>query len=159
MAYHDSDAKNQGSGTSNRGPEEKNNFRKDEGVDVSYTKASHDKFTDGTVREADQYYVGWTEAGEWLNYTVDVKAAGAYQVHLLASSNNPEAMIGLSINGVEKTCVLESTGDVHRWRVYHGVAEFALEKGPQLLTLKFIKQRKGTINVQYLEFVPKPAAN
>src|SRR5262249_40665097 len=47
VAYHDTDPQNQGSGTSNRGPEEKNNFRKDEGVDISYTKPSHDKFTDG----------------------------------------------------------------------------------------------------------------
>ena len=46
----------------------------------------------------------------------------------------------------------------NRWRASNNVAEVTLEKGTQLLTLKFLKQAKGTINVQYIEFVPKPAA-
>jgi hypothetical protein len=157
IAYYDVDPQNQGSGTSNRGPEEKNNFRKDEGVDISYTKASHDKFTDGRTLPVDQYYVGWTAAGEWLNYTVDVKTAGTYRVNLLASSNNKDAEISLAVNGVTRAgaIVLDSTGNVHTWQIYENIAQIRLEQGPQLLTLKFVKQRKGTINVQYMEFVAK----
>jgi hypothetical protein len=158
VAYHDVDAKNQGSGTLNRGPEEKNNFRKEEGVDVSYTKAAFDKFTDGTKLEVDQYYVGWTAAGEWLNFTVDVKAAGTYAVHMLASSNNKNAEIGLSVGGVDKTgpIVLETTGHWHTWKRYRNVAELTLEKGPQLLTLRFVKE--GNMNVQHLELERKKPA-
>jgi hypothetical protein len=159
VAYHDGDAINHGSGSLNRGPEEKNNFRKNEGVDISYTKPAFDKFTDGKKLEVDQYYVGWTAAGEWLNYTVDVKEAGVYEVRMLASSNNKNAEISLSINGADKTgsIVLESTGHWHTWKNYEKIAEVTLEQGPQLLTLKFIKE--GNMNVQYLEFVPKKSKN
>jgi hypothetical protein len=157
VAYHDADPENHGSGGLNKGTDDKDNFRKDEGVDVSYTKESHDKWTDGKVMPKDQYYVGWTEEGEWLNYTVDVKTAGTYQINLLASSNNKEAEISLSINGEKKASLaLENTGNVHTWKLSEKIAEIKLDKGPQLLTLKFVKQKKGTINVQYLEFVPKP---
>ncbi|HLX62060.1 MAG TPA: carbohydrate-binding protein [Planctomycetota bacterium] len=152
VAYHDVDAKNQGSGTLNKGPEEKNNFRKEEGVDVSYTKAAFDKFADGTKLEVDKYYVGWTAAGEWLNFTVNVETAGTYTVKMLASSNNKDAEISLSVNNADKTnsIVLESTGHWHTWKMYEKIAEIPLEKGPQLLTLKFVKE--GNMNVQFLEF-------
>lgn len=155
VAYHDVDSKNQGSGTLNKGPEEKNNFRKDEGVDVSYTKSAFDKFADGTKLEIDKYYVGWTSEGEWLNFTVNVETAGTYTIKMLASSNNKNAEIGLSVNNADKTgsIKLESTGHWHTWKMYEKIAEVTLEKGPQLLTLKFIKE--GNMNVQYLEFEAK----
>jgi len=154
VAYHDIDAVNHGSGELNRGPEEKKNFRKDEGVDISYTKAAFDKFADGMVLDVDRYYVGWTAPGEWLNYTVDVKEAGTYRINMLASSNNKGAEIRFVINGTDKTgpIVVESTGHWHTWKDYQNIAQVELEKGPQLLTLKFVKE--GNMNVQYLEFVP-----
>jgi hypothetical protein len=43
--------------------------------------------------------------------------------------------------------------------MYNNLKEITLEKGPQLLTFKFLKQRRGTINIPYLEFVSKPAVN
>jgi hypothetical protein len=155
VAYHDTDAKNQGSGSLNRGPEEKNNFRKDEGVDISYTKAAFDRFADGKVLAIDHYYIGWTKAGEWVKYTVDVKKPGTYQVNMLASSNNKNAEISLSVNGADNTglIVVESTGHWHTWKMYENVAEIKLDQGPQVMTLKFVKE--GNMNVQYLEFVPK----
>ncbi|MGA2498051.1 MAG: hypothetical protein ABSH20_09935 [Tepidisphaeraceae bacterium] len=58
------------------------NFRKDEGVDVSYTK----DFADFNHKQnmvdppVNQFYIGWAEDGEWYNYTVDVKKAGAYKI-------------------------------------------------------------------------------
>jgi hypothetical protein len=157
VAYHDADAANHGSGELNKGTAEKDNFRKDEGVDVSYTKEKFDKFTDGQTLPKDQLYVGWTEEGEWLNYTVDVKTPGTYQINLMASSNNKDAEISLSINRQKKASIaLENTGNVHTWKPSEKVAELKLDKGPQLLTLQFVKQRKGTINVQFVEFVLKP---
>jgi hypothetical protein len=157
VAYHDVDKVNHGSGELNKGKEEKDTFRKDEGVDISYTKAAFDKFTDGKKLEVDQYYVGWTATGEWLNFSVDVKEVGVYEINMLASSNNKNAEISLSINGEDKTgaIVVESTGHWHTWKNYEKIAEIKLEKGPQLLTLKFVKE--GNMNVQYLEFVPKKA--
>jgi hypothetical protein len=157
VAYHDADPENHGSGGLNKGTAEKDNFRKDGGVDVSYTKESHDKFGDRQVVPRDQYYVGWTAEGEWLNYTVKVETTGTYRVNLLASSNNKDAELRLAVNGEDKASLaLEDTGNVHTWKLAEKIAEIRLEKGVQLLTLKFVKQRRGTINVQYLEFILEP---
>jgi hypothetical protein len=155
VASHDETPKNNhGSGELNRGPEAKDNFRKDEGVDISYTKPAFDRFTDGAVLPPDQYYVGWTAGGEWIKCTVDVKAAGAYTINLLASSNNKDAQIGFDVNGVPATApiTLASTGNWHTWTMYNNIATIKLAKGPQVITLKFIKE--GNMNVQYFELIP-----
>ena len=156
VAYHDADAVNHGSGRLNKGPAEKDNFRKDQGVDISYTKAAFDKFTDGTKLPLDMYYVGWTNQGEWLNYTVEVKEAGTYQVNILASSyKNPDEKITLSVNGKDKcSFTLEETGDYHKWKMFNNVAEITLDKGVQLLKLTIAKQQHAT-NLCYIEIVPR----
>jgi hypothetical protein len=155
-AYHNQDTKNHGSGELNVGPEEKNNFRKDEGISITYTKAAFDKWlADGSLLPIDQYYVGWTAPGESINYTVDVKTAGTYRVNMQASSNNIGAEISLAVGGVDKTgpLVIESTGHWHTWKMYESLTELTLEQGIQVLTLKFLKE--GNMNVMYLDFVPK----
>src|SRR5579862_6204479 len=79
VAYHDSDAKNNGSGALNP-PDGSylNEFRMREGVDISYTKMDRVPPIDNTQYNkvqppANMLYVGWTEPGEWFNITVDVK--------------------------------------------------------------------------------------
>jgi hypothetical protein len=156
VAYHNNDTKNHGSGELNVGPEEKNNFRKDEGISITYTKAAFDKWLkDGTLLPIDIYYVGWTAPGESINYTVDVKTAGTYVVNMQASSNNLGAEIRLLVSGRDATgpLVIASTGHWHTWQIYDGLCELKLEKGLQVLTLEFLKE--GNMNVQYLEFMPK----
>jgi hypothetical protein len=91
VAYHDSDAKNNGSGGLNPADGSYlNQFRMDEGVDTSYTKF-HDTIDnspyDIVQPEENQLYVGWTEPGEWFNLTVDVAKAGVYRGDLLYTSN------------------------------------------------------------------------
>jgi hypothetical protein len=156
VAYHDVDARNNGSGTLNRGPGELDQFRKDEGVDTSYTKKAFDKTADGKVEPEGDLYVGWTAPGEWVNYTVDVQQAGVYRVGGHMSSNNKDAQISLSVDGADKTgpITIASTGHWHTWRMYDNLAEIRLEKGRRLVTLRFVKE--GNMNVDYLEFTLKP---
>jgi hypothetical protein len=76
VAYHDTDAKNNGSGGLNPADGTYlNQFRMDEGVDISYTKF-HDQIDNSphnvVVPPENQLYVGWTEPGEWFNITVQV---------------------------------------------------------------------------------------
>jgi hypothetical protein len=91
IAYHDSDAKNNGSGALNPADGTYlNEFRMNEGVDISYTKFHHD--IDNTQYDLvkppeNQLYVGWTEPGEWFNLTVQVAQAGVYSADLLYTSN------------------------------------------------------------------------
>ena len=92
VAYHDTDAVNHGSGELNAQTLHQRphagpyvwGFRKDEAVDVSYVKDFADLNHPNAVSPlVNQLYIGWTADGEWVNYTVDVAAAGAYTVKAL----------------------------------------------------------------------------
>src|ERR1700690_1127104 len=76
VAYHDSDATNNGSGVLNpANGTYLNEFRMREGVDISYVKLRDeiDNNPYNLVPPPDKLlYVGWTEPGEWFNLTVDV---------------------------------------------------------------------------------------
>ena len=83
VAYHDLDAGNHGSGELNpRDGTYLNQFRMDEGVDISYTKLQRtpipidDSPFEAVTPPENQLYVGWTEAGEWFNVTVEVEQEG-----------------------------------------------------------------------------------
>src|SRR5580693_2527371 len=84
IAYHDTDAKNNGSGALNPADGTYlNEFRMNEGVDISYTKFGLDPKIDDNPYDkvtpsAGLLYVGWTEPGEWFNVTVDVAETGDY---------------------------------------------------------------------------------
>jgi hypothetical protein len=82
VAYHDADSENKGSGGLNPADGTYlNQFRMDEGVDISYTKF-HDQIDNSAYNVVqppeNQLYVGWTEPGEWFNITVRVAYAGLY---------------------------------------------------------------------------------
>jgi hypothetical protein len=159
VGYHDLTKGCQGNGQLNRGNDEKSNFRKDEDPDCSFTKADWDKWKDtGKPLPIDVQYVGWTDAGEWLNYTVDVKEAGTYQVSLLASANNAGTQVSWDVNGKDATgpVNVEQTGNWHAWKLHTNIAEIKLEKGIQLITFKFVKE--GNQNVQYFDLQLKGAA-
>ncbi len=158
VAYKNKDTKNHGSGELNRGPEEKNNFRKDEGISISYTKAAFDKWKDtGKILDENEYYVGWTSEGESINYTVDVKEAGTYVVNLKASANNAGTQISISVNGAKADPInITQTGYWHAWLMHNDIAELKLDKGLNVITFTYVKE--GNMNVMWLEFVPKGAA-
>ena len=167
IAFHDSDAKNSGSGALNPlNGKYLNEFRKGEAVDTSYTK-----FWDGiddspynlVKPEEAQLYVGWTEPGEWINLTVAVKTAGEYTLNLLYTSNRGGS-IGLDLNGKQLTgpLTLVSTAndqDPFAWRQWHHwnkltkLATVKLPKGISVLTLRVLTE--GNMNFDYLEFVAK----
>ena len=110
VAYHDSDSVNHGSGHLNPvNGNWLNEFRINEGVDISYTKSNdvdNNKYN-FTEPEMNQLYVGWTVPGEWLNYTVTVKQSGLYRIGLMYTCNadggHSDGAISLSVDGKNKT--------------------------------------------------------
>jgi len=167
MAYHDSDAKNNGSGALNPADGSYlNQFRMDEGVDISYTKFQR-QIDDNPYNLAQppvgQFYVGWTEPGEWFNMTVEVERSALYTVDLLYTSNRG-GEISFDLNGKKLTGAVNilSTYDAadpvawrqwHHWSVMNDLIEVKLRKGVQVLTLHVLS--KGQMNFAYLEFKPK----
>jgi hypothetical protein len=167
IAYHDADAKNQGSGGLNPADGSYlNQFRMSEGVDTSYTKFHHqiDNSPYDLVSPPEgQLYVGWTEAGEWFNMTVAVEHAGIYTIDLLYTSNRG-GTVAFDLNGkkLTKPIAIRSTFDAadpipwrqwHHWNVMKDFAKVQLPKGVSVLTLRVLSE--GNMNFAYLEFKPR----
>jgi len=164
VAYHDSDAKNNGSGALNPADGSYlNEFRMTEGVDISYTKfPSHTDNTEFNMVQPpeNQLYVGWTEPDEWFNITVDVAHEGLYTADLLYTSNRGGA-ISLEVNGKTTTGPLTITSTYnkadpldwrqwHHWNIMPALVRLRLPKGKSVLTVHIVKG--GNMNLAYFDF-------
>jgi hypothetical protein len=166
VAYHDSDAVNNGSGKLNPADgSHLHEFRMKEGVDTSYTKFKLDPPIDDNPYDrvtppADMLYVGWTEPGEWFNITVDVAEAGEYSADLLYTSNRG-GTIAFDVNGKQATgpLTIVSTFDAadpiawrqwHHWNVAPNLMKLQLPKGRSVLTVHILTE--GQMNLAVLEF-------
>ena len=121
VSYHDTDNVNEG-GT---------NYRSDGGgVDI--------------VTGNGGYAIGYTAAGEWLEYTVDVKQAGEYSYEAYASSgsNNSAFSIGLSntasITPLTDRIVVPNGGNWDDYTVLSGDLKQPLQKGQQIIRLNIL---------------------
>ncbi|MFN8344932.1 MAG: carbohydrate-binding protein [Spirosomataceae bacterium] len=163
IAYHDKDSLNNGSGKLN--PNDGtyfNTFRFNEGVDISYTKPRG--IDDNPYNEVEpllnQLYVGWTEPGEWVNYSVEVKEDGYYEGTLMYTAN-ADGKIAIGIDGKSwlGPVVVQSTynaKDDVAWRQWHHwnkqviFGSQKLSKGKHVLTLKTVE--KGNMNYDFIVF-------
>lgn len=163
VAYHDSDIVNNGSGKLN--PVNGNplhEFRINEGVDISYTKnrGIDDNPYNDVMPELNQLYVGWTEPGEWLKYSVNVKEAGDYTIGLMYTSNRGGDIEVITQDGVSSGPMpVQATyndADTVAWRQWHHwnkadiLGKIHLKEGIQVITLQTVKN--GNMNYDYLEF-------
>ena len=164
VAYHDVDASNNGSGRLNPADGTYlNQFRMDEGVDISYTKL-HDQVDnspyDIVQPPENQLYVGWTEPGEWFNLTVEVAHSGVYSADLLYTSNRG-GTISLDVNGKDATgpLLIASTFNAsdpiawrqwHHWNVLPGMVRLRLPAGKSVLTVHILTG--GNMNLKYFDF-------
>jgi hypothetical protein len=163
IAYHDSDSVNNGSGRLN--PDDGtfyNTFRIEEGVDISYTKTNGIDDNPFNLVEPlmKQLYVGWTEPGEWINYSVLVEESGSYDAEIMYTSRY-DGQISIDLDGKAwmPPVVIESTfneSDSLQWRNWHHwnrkqlFAGLNLKKGKHLLTLRTVE--KGNMNYDFIEF-------
>ncbi len=113
VAYHDSDAANNGG-----------QFRTT-GVDIETSSEGG-------------YDVGWIAAGEWLNYTVNVTSAGSYTVQLRVASPGG-ASLHVGFNGPSagqwKTVAVPATGGWQNWTTVS--VPVTLGAGTQQMTVLF----------------------
>jgi phosphatidylserine/phosphatidylglycerophosphate/cardiolipin synthase-like enzyme len=63
------------------------------------------------------YTIGWVAAGEWLNYTVNVTAAGTYDIEARVASAGQGGTFRIEVNGVDKTgpITVPNTGGWQSW--------------------------------------------
>lgn len=166
VAYHDSDAKNNGSGALNPADGTYlHEFRMHEGVDTSFTKFGLDPQIDDNPFEAvkppaNLFYVGWTEPGEWFNVTVDVARAGDYSADLLYTSNRGGS-ISFDVNGKPAAgpLAIVSTYNAadpiawrqwHHWNIAHNITTLHLGAGKNVLTVHIVTG--GQMNLASFDF-------
>ena len=157
VAYHDSDAINNGSGKLNLEPGHQRahasayvwQFRKNEGVDLSFVKDWADlNHTNLVSPHLNQLYIGWTEDGEWCNYTVHVSHPGTYRVRCLYAYQ--ANTVRFDVNGQPAgTCQLPAaTASYHHWNLADiGTVRFPTA-GSNVLTFHY---GKGN-NFAFFEF-------
>ncbi|MBK8807873.1 MAG: carbohydrate-binding protein [Bacteroidales bacterium] len=115
------------------------NFRTDEDVDL-------ENCTDAGAG----YNLGWTAAGEWLEYTVNVAAAGKYTLTIRAACEGDGRTVSLSSNGtaVASNLAIPSTTG---WQVWQDVkTEVTLPAGKQVLRLTI--GATDYVNLNYMSF-------
>jgi len=95
VAYHDTDAANLGGA-----------YRPAEGVDIQ-----------ATTDTGGEYNVGWTQAGEWLGYTVNVQTAGTYTLSLRVASGVQGGTLHFTLDGASlgSAFTVPNTGGWQTW--------------------------------------------
>jgi hypothetical protein len=157
VAYHDTDPLNNGSGKLNlesghqraHASEYLWHFRKDEGVDISFVKDWADlNHTNLVSPHINQLYIGWTENGEWCNYTVNIIQPGTYRIRCLYAYQTNTVSFDLNGKPAANCKLPVPTAGYHHWN-FAGIGTIRFpEPGIQLLTFHY---GKGN-NFAYFDF-------
>lgn len=125
-AYSDSEAMNNG-----------NAYREEEGVDVEMNSPGN-------------YNVGFTNGGEWMEYTVNVAEKSLYSIKTVAASPNNNSAIRFKMDGNDITgsVIIPNTGG---WQSYRTIStkEISLAAGTHILQLF---EETGGFNIDKIIF-------
>jgi hypothetical protein len=111
VAYHDTETANQGG-----------QYRSTEGVDIQSCSDT-----------GGGYNIGWTDPGEWLEYTVNVSTAGTYNIATRVAAPSAGGTFHIEFNGVDKTgnITVPVTGGWQNWTTVNATAH--LSAGTQVM--------------------------
>ena len=159
VAYHETDGRNHGSGELNKGDSERDNFRKDENVDLSYTKRDWDNSEFNRVpQELGRFYLGWTATGEWVRYTVDIAKSGRYSLGVMYTSRYEggvllkcdERQVGPPIRLASTADVRDERRNWHHWNYHEQKDAVFLPAGRHVLTVMILDP--GNLNLDRIDF-------
>ena len=103
------------------------------------------------------FNVGWIESGEWLAYTVDVAASGAYTAEFRVASQGQGGIFHLEVNGADVTGPLRipDTGGWQSWQTVR--RSISLPAGRQ--TARLVMDAAGTVAMGNIDRVVFAAAS
>lgn len=129
VAYHDTTPANLGSA-----------FRPDEAVDIESSSG-----------ESFSHNIGWVEAGEWINYSVNVVESGTYHLNFRVASelNGGHFHLQMDEKDITDRIDVPNTGNWQEWRTI-SVSNLSLKSGNQTLRLRI---GSGQFNIGSTEFV------
>jgi hypothetical protein len=100
-------------------------------------------------------FVGWTQADEWLEYTVNVTQAGTYTVQARVAADINGGTFHIEFNGVDKTgpISIPYTGGWETWKTV-AVTNVQLSAGQQRMRLVIdaIGEGNAAGNIDYIDF-------
>lgn len=99
------------------------------------------------------YNVGWTQTGEWLEYTVNVTQAGTYNLELNVASMGQGGTLNVEFNGVDKTGTL-TVPNTNGWQSWSLISkQVSLNVGQQIMRINLAQTGpSGDIgNIDYLK--------
>jgi glucosylceramidase len=107
-------------------------------------------WTDGGANFVESKNVGWTAAGNWLQYRVDIAQAGTYDLELrVANGTGAVAVDAVSVRDAAGAVLTKvSVPDTGGWASYQSVrAQVTLPAGDQVIT---VYCETGGFNLDYL---------
>jgi hypothetical protein len=110
-----------------------------------------------TVDGGGGYNIGWINAGEWLEYTVNVASAGTYTLDARVASPSGGGTLHIALDGVNKTgtLVVPATGGWQSWTTISRAV--SLPAGIHVLRVSFDTAESGAIcNLNLLRFSAAP---
>ena len=132
VGYHDSDPENQGG-----------QYRLKDGVDI------------GASGSSPKFSVGWTKAGEWLAYDLDVLESGTFDTEIRIASDGEGGDFHFELDGksIGNKVSVPSTGGWTNWKSV-SAGTMLLTKGKHRLKLKMdLNGKTGSIgNLLSLKF-------
>ncbi|WP_169513355.1 Ig-like domain-containing protein [Flexithrix dorotheae] len=133
-AYFDSDAGNNGAAY------------RDEEIDI-----------ENTTDVGGGYNIGWIQAGEWMEYTINVANAGSYTIEARVASNNGDGSFNISFeNGA--TTGNYAVGNTGGWQSWTSISKTAvtLEAGEQIMRIDIAE---GGFNLNNITFTHEGSSN
>jgi hypothetical protein len=99
------------------------------------------------------YFISWTDVGEWLTYTIDVKKAAKMDISLLIASPTGGGEIHLELNGkpITNHQVVAGTGGDQQFKTVT-FQDVYFQLGVQKLR---VVVDKGGVNIDYMEIVER----
>jgi endoglucanase len=83
------------------------------------------------------YNIGWVDTNEWLEYSVNVKTAGKYNLSYRVATPQTTGQIQFMVGGsVLSTTTIPSTGDWSAWATVNS-SPVTLAAGPQIVRINF----------------------
>ncbi len=116
------------------------NFRTDEDVDI-------ENCTDVGAG----YNIGWTTAGEWLEYSVDVKTAGTYDLDLRVAANGDGRTVSVAMDGtnIASNIGIPNTAGWQTWQTVK-VKDINLTAGKKIMRITI--GATDYVNMNYVTF-------
>ncbi len=116
------------------------NFRTDEDVDIE------------TCTDAGGgYNIGWATAGEWLEYTVNVEAAGTYDLDLRVAVNGEGRTITVAMDGTSIASNV-SIPNTSGWQSWQTVTVRNIELTTGIKVMRLTVGETDYVNLNYVSF-------